>query len=68
MLMREMPQKKKLTVALRRGGKPEAPRTTIGLKRTTKDRLDNSKSPGQSYDGFIRQLVDLWDRIDRERF
>ena len=52
---------------LRRSRKPEALRTSIGLKRTTKDRLDHSRSPGQSYDGFIRQLVDLWDRIDRER-
>ena len=53
---------------LRRTVKRETSRTTIGLRRTTKDRLDHSKSPGQSYDGFIRQLVDLWDRIDRERF
>jgi len=52
---------------LRRTVKRETSRTTIGLRRTTKDRLDHSKSPGQSYDGFIRQLVDLWDRIDREK-
>jgi hypothetical protein len=51
---------------LRRSRKREAERTTIGLKRTTKDRLDNSKSPGQSYDGFIRQLIAFWDRMDTE--
>jgi len=53
---------------LRRNRKREAERTTIGLKRTTKDRLDHSKSPGQSYDGFIRQLIALWDRMDRESY
>ena len=37
------------------------PRTTIGLKMTTKDRLDKNRAPGQCYDGFIWQLVDLWE-------
>ena len=37
-------------------------RTTIGLKTTTKDKLDKNKAPGQCYDGFICQLVDLWER------
>ncbi|MFC1846959.1 hypothetical protein ACFLYS_02750 [Chloroflexota bacterium] len=39
-----------------------APRTTIGLKQTTKEKLDNNRAPGQCYDGFIYQLVDLWER------
>jgi hypothetical protein len=39
-------------------------RTTIGLKMTTKDKLDNSRAPGQCYDGFICQLVDLWERTN----
>jgi len=43
-------------------------RTSIGLKRTTKDSLDHNKSPGQSYDGFLRQLIALWERMDRQRF
>jgi hypothetical protein len=34
-------------------------RTTIGLKTTTKNRLDKNRAPGQCYDGFICQLVDL---------
>ena len=38
------------------------PRTTIGLKKTTKDGLDKNRAPGQSYDGFICQLVDLWEK------
>ena len=40
--------------------------TTIGLKMSTKDRLDKNKAPGQCYDGFICQLVDLWKRTDRK--
>ena len=39
-------------------------RTTIGLKLTTKDKLDINRAPGQSYDGFIRQLVGLWERTN----
>ena len=37
-------------------------RTTIGLKSVTKDKLDKNRAPGQCYDGFICQLVDLWER------
>lgn len=39
-------------------------RTTVALKHTTKTRLDQNKSPGQCYDGFIGQLVDLWEKTD----
>ena len=41
-------------------------RTSIGLKKTTKDGLDNNRAPGQCYDGFICQLVDLWERVKKE--
>ena len=44
----------------------EKNRTTIGLKSTTKDKLDNNRAPGQCYDGFICQLVDLWERVKKE--
>ncbi len=37
-------------------------RTTIGIKMNTKDKLDKNRAPGQCYDGFICQLVDLWER------
>ena len=37
-------------------------RTTIGIKKSTKDKLDRNRSPGQCYDGFICQLVDLWEK------
>ena len=39
-------------------------RTTIGLKITTKNMLDKNRAPGQCYDGFICQLVDLWERTN----
>ena len=41
-------------------------RTTIGLKNSTKDKLDKNRAPGQCYDGFICQLVDLWERVKEE--
>ena len=37
-------------------------RTTVGLKQSTKDRLDRNRAPGQCYDGFICQMVDLWEQ------
>ena len=39
-------------------------RTTIGLKSATKDKLDKNRAPGQCYDGFIYQLVDLWEKTN----
>ena len=42
-------------------------RTTIGLKKTTKDGLDKNRAPGQCYDGFICQLVDLWEKVEAGR-
>ena len=38
------------------------PHTTIGLKKTTKWRLDKGRAPGQCYDGFLCQLMDLWEQ------
>ena len=37
------------------------PRTTIGLKSATKDKLDRNRAPGQCYDGFLCQMVELWE-------
>ena len=31
----------------------------IRIKQDTKDRLDNFKAPGQSYDGLLQQIL-LW--------
>ena len=43
------------------------PRTTIGLKRVTKEKLDQNRAPGQCYDGFICQLVGLWEKIKENK-
>ena len=43
------------------------PRTTIGLKKTTKARMNKNRAPGQCYDGFIRQLTDLWEKVNKGR-
>jgi len=39
-------------------------RTTIGLRTATKEKLDQNRAPGQCYDGFLCQLVDLWERTN----
>jgi hypothetical protein len=41
------------------------PRTTIGLKQATKDKLDRNRAPGQCYDGFLCQLIDLWEEANQ---
>ena len=42
-------------------------RTTVALRIATKARLDVNRAPGQCYDGFIWQLVDLWERSQPPR-
>jgi hypothetical protein len=42
-------------------------RTTVGLKQSTKEKLDRNRAPGQCYDGFICQMVDLWERARSEK-
>ena len=42
------------------------PRTTIGIRKRTKANLDKNRAPGQCYDGFICQLIDLWEKTKRE--
>jgi len=41
--------------------------TSIGLKKTTKARLNTGRAPGQCYDGFLCQLMDLWEEIQVTR-
>jgi len=41
--------------------------TTIAIWKSTKDKLDKNRAPGQCYNGFVRQLVDLWERIGEEK-
>jgi hypothetical protein len=42
-------------------------RTSIGIIKPTKDKLDNNRAPGQCYDGFICQLVNLWEKIKESK-
>ena len=44
----------------------EQARSTIGLKATTKARMDKHRAPGQCYDGFIQQMVDYWEKTRGE--
>ena len=37
-------------------------RSTIGLKVSTKERIDRCRAPGQCYDGFLQQMVDYWEK------
>ena len=37
-------------------------RSTIGLRVSTKRRMDEYRAPGQCYDGFIQQMVDHWEK------
>ncbi len=41
--------------------------TTIAIWKSTKDKLDKNKAPGQCYNGFICQLIDLWERAGQEK-
>lgn len=36
--------------------------TTIAIWKNTKDRLDKHRAPGQCYNGFICQLIELWEK------
>jgi hypothetical protein len=40
----------------------DALKTTIAIQKITKTKLDDSRAPGQCYDGFINELVEYWAR------
>lgn len=39
--------------------------TTIAVWESTKSKLDQHRAPGQCYNGFICQLLDLWEESNR---
>jgi hypothetical protein len=41
--------------------------TTIAIRKSTKDKLDKNRAPGQCYNGFICQLIDLWERVGKDK-
>ena len=47
--------------------KPKTTTTTIAIRKSTKDKLDRNRAPGQCYNGFICQLIDLWEKTGEEK-
>ena len=41
--------------------------TTIAIWKDTEDKLGRNRAPGQSCNGFICQLVDLWEKTGEEK-
>ena len=41
---------------------------TIVVRRSTKDRINLTRAPGQSYDGFLFQAMDVWDKVSTGRY
>ena len=39
---------------------------TIRVTKETRDRLHTVKNPGQTLDGIITQLVDLWEKAKKQ--
>ena len=39
---------------------------TIRVTKETRDRLHTVKNPGQTLDGIITQLVDLWEKVKKQ--
>jgi hypothetical protein len=39
--------------------------TTIALHKATKMKLDASRAPGQCYNGFLCQLINLWEQSNK---
>ncbi len=40
---------------------------TISVWKSTKGKLDRNRAPGQSYNGFICQLIGFWEGAGKER-
>jgi len=49
------------------GGNGDRNVTTIAVWKDTKDKLDRNRAPGQCYNGFICQLIDLWEKTGEEK-
>ena len=41
--------------------------TTIAIHKSTKSLLDKNKAPGQCYNGFICQLLYLWEKTKEDK-
>ena len=38
----------------------------IRVRKETRDRLHSVKNPGQTLDGIITQLIDLWEKVKKQ--
>ena len=38
----------------------------IRVRPETRDRLHSVKNPGQTLDGIITQLIDLWEKVKKQ--
>ena len=41
-------------------------RTTVSISKDTKDRMDKWRATGQCYDGFLCQIVGLWEQTHKD--
>jgi len=39
----------------------------IRVRKETRDRLHSIKNPGQTLDGIITQLIDLWEKLKKPK-
>ncbi len=39
---------------------------SIRVSKETRDRLHRVKNPGQTLDGIITQLIDLWEKVKKQ--
>ncbi len=39
------------------------PRTTVAVSKATKARMDKWRATGQCYDGFLCEMVSLWEKM-----
>jgi hypothetical protein len=44
----------------------KAKRASISISLSTKSCLDSVKHPGQSYDGLIQELINVWEEKKRD--
>jgi hypothetical protein len=44
---------------------PNNPRTTVAISKITKSKLDRWRATGQCYDGFLSEMVNLWEKMHK---
>jgi hypothetical protein len=49
-------------IAMKKVADSNKDNTCIAIWKSTKDKLDKNRAPGQCYNGFICQLIDFWEK------